>query len=404
MRTKTLLTAFLIMFMGMTVYAQEEKTHNNFIKKTEKTILKIKKTKVDTDYVDVPERDFMLTLKFREAFQTYDMEFPILLSEMELPDPYPMILPSNTPNNRFIQTNLNTVKSSAQIGFDWHGLAVSIPLPINNSFAKAYSLASNGSTFGFTVRYRTVEKPKGTVNNAFLQTCEEVGERLNDLKERQEKGLPLMENHAPVRIQKSDVIPENWDLRTVYADAYYVLNNKRFSMPAARTGRLIQKRSVGSVFVMANYNQSRLHMYRMLNYTEEVFRHDQFSIGAGYGYNWAINGGKLLFSISVIPMFSLVNRETHSGWDDPDDVYMQTDPEDDGLWEAYDKHFYDAATYGRDSKFTINGFVRGGINYNIGRSLLNLSCDYRQYLFRSCTGMDVTNREVDLTLKYGYRF
>ena len=83
---------------------------------------------------------------------------------------------------------------------------------------------------------------------------------------------------------------------------------------------------------------------------------------------------------------------------------MQTDPEDDGLWEAYDKHFYDAATYGRDSKFTINGFVRGGINYNIGRSLLNLSCDYRQYLFRSCTGMDVTNREIDLTLKYGYRF
>ena len=241
MRTKTLLTAFLMMFMGITVYAQEEKTHNNFIKKTEKTILKIKKTKVDTDYVDVPERDFMLTLKFREAFQTYDMEFPILLSEMELPDPYPMILPSNTPNNRFIQTNLNTVKSSAQIGFDWHGLAVSIPLPINNSFAKAYSLASNGSTFGFTVRYRTVEKPKGTVNNAFLQTCEEVGERLNDLKERQEKGLPLMENHAPVRIQESDVIPENWDLRTVYADAYYVLNNKRFSMPAARTGRLIQK-------------------------------------------------------------------------------------------------------------------------------------------------------------------
>ena len=321
-----------------------------------------------------------------------------------MPEPYPMVLPSNTNENLFIQTNLNTVKSSAQIGFDWHGLAVSIPLPINNSFAKAYNLASNGSTFGFTVRYRTVEEPKGTVNNAFLQTCEEVEGRVNELKERYENGLPLTENHAPVLTHKSDVIPENWDLRTVYADAYYVFNNKRFSMPAARTGRLIQKRSAGSLFVMANFNQSRLHMYRMLNYTEEIFRHDQFSIGAGYGYNWAINNGKLLFSISVIPLFSLVNRETHSSWDDPDDVYMQTDPEEDDLWEAYDKHFYDAATYGRDSRFTINGFVRGGINYNIGRSLLNLSCDYRQYMFRSCTGMKITNREIDLTLKYGYRF
>lgn len=404
MRTKTLLTAFFMMFMGMTSYAQKEHTHNNFIKKIDDAILKYKKTKVDPDYVDIPERDFMLTLKFREAFQTYDMEFPVLVSEVELPDPYPMVLPSNTNRNMFIQTNLNTVKSSAQIGFDWHGLAVSIPLPINNSFAKAYSLASNGSKFGFTLRYRTVEEPKGTVNNAFLQTCEAVEERLGELKERYEKGLPLMENHDPVFPHKSDVIPENWDLRTVYADAYYVFNNKRFSMPAARTGRLIQKRSVGSAFVMANYNQSRLHMYRMLNYTEEVFRHDQFSIGAGYGYNWAINGGKLLFSISVIPMFSLVNRETHRIWDDPNDVYMQTDPEEDDIWEAYDKHFYDAATYGRDSRFTINGFVRGGINYNIGRSLLNLSCDYRQYLFRSCTGMDITNREIDLTLKYGYRF
>ena len=404
MRTKTLLTAFFLMFWGMTACAQKGNTHHNFIRKIDDAILKYKKTKVDTDYVDIPERDFMLTLKFREAFQTYDMEFPVLVSEVELPDPYPMVLPSNTNSNLFIQTNLNTVKSSAQIGFDWHGLAVSIPLPINNSFAKAYSLASNGSKFGFTVRYRTVKEPKGTVNNAFLQTCEEVEERVGGLKERYENGLPLMENHDPVFPHKSDVIPENWDLRTVYADAYYVFNNKRFSMPAARTGRLIQKRSVGSFFVMANYNQSRLHMYRMLNYTEEVFRHDQFSIGAGYGYNWAINGGKLLFSISVIPMFSLVNRETHRSWDDPNDVYMQTDPEDDDLWEAYDKHFYDAATYGRDSQFTINGFVRGGINYNIGRSLLNLSCDYRQYLFRSCTGMDITNREIDLTLKYGYRF
>ena len=404
MRTKTLLTAFFLMFWGMTACAQKGNTHHNFIRIIDDAILKYKKTKVDTDYVDIPERDFMLTLKFREAFQTYDMEFPVLVSEVELPDPYPMVLPSNTNSNLFIKTNLNTVKSSAQIGFDWHGLAVSIPLPINNSFAKAYSLASNGSKFGFTVRYRTVKEPKGTVNNAFLQTCEEVEERVGGLKERYENGLPLMENHDPVFPHKSDVIPENWDLRTVYADAYYVFNNKRFSMPAARTGRLIQKRSVGSFFVMANYNQSRLHMYRMLNYTEEVFRHNQFSIGAGYGYNWAINGGKLLFSISVIPMFSLVNRETHRSWDDPNDVYMQTDPEDDDLWEAYDKHFYDAATYGRDSQFTINGFVRGGINYNIGRNLLNLSCDYRQYLFRSCTGMDITNREIDLTLKYGYRF
>ena len=404
MRTKTLLTAFFLMFWGMTACGQKGNTHHNFIRKIDDAILKYKKTKVETDYVDIPERDFMLTLKFREAFQTYDMEFPVLVSVVELPDPYPMVLPSNTNSNLFIKTNLNTVKSSAQIGFDWHGLAVSIPLPINNSFAKAYSLANNGSKFGFTVRYRTVKEPKGTVNNAFLQTCEEVEERVGGLKERYENGLPLMENHDPVFPHKSDVIPENWDLRTVYADAYYVFNNKRFSMPAARTGRLIQKRSVGSFFVMANYNQSRLHMYRMLNYTEEVFRHNQFSIGAGYGYNWAINGGKLLFSISVIPMFSLVNRETHRSWDDPNDVYIQTDPEDDDLWEAYDKHFYDAATYGRDSRFTINGFVRGGINYNIGRSLLNLSCDYRQYLFRSCTGMDITNREIDLTLKYGYRF
>ena len=402
MRTKTLLMAFLMMFIGMTLYAQN--THKNLIKKIDDIILKYKKTKVDPDYVDIPERDFMLTFKFREAFQTYDMEFPILIGEMELPDPYPMVLPSNTNDNLFIQTNLNTVKSSAQIGFDWHGLAISIPLPINNSFAKAYSIATNGSKFGFTVRYRTVDEPEGTVNNAFLQACEEVEGRVIELNERHDRGLPLTENHDPVFSQKSDVIPENWDLRTVYADAYYVFNNKRFSMPAARTGRLIQKRSAGSLFVMANFNQSRLHMYRMLNYTEEIFRHDQFSIGAGYGYNWAINNGKLLFSISVIPMFSLVNRETHSCWDDPDDVYMQTDPEEDDLWEAYDKHFYDASTYGRDSRFTVNGFVRGGINYHIGRSLLNLSCDYRQYMFRSCTGMEITNREIDLTLKYGYRF
>ena len=46
MRTRTLLTAFFMMF-GMTVYAQKENTHKNFIKKIDDAILKYKKTKVD---------------------------------------------------------------------------------------------------------------------------------------------------------------------------------------------------------------------------------------------------------------------------------------------------------------------------------------------------------------------
>ena len=47
MRTKTLLTAFFLMFWGMTACAQKGNTHHNFIRKIDDAILKYKKTKVD---------------------------------------------------------------------------------------------------------------------------------------------------------------------------------------------------------------------------------------------------------------------------------------------------------------------------------------------------------------------
>ncbi len=405
MRNRYLVILLTLLVSTSGIFAQEQKKENFFVQTfnlADRIILFFMKPNVDTSYVRVPERDFMVTLKNRETFQNYELDFPVLVSDYDLPAYIRPILPSNYKDFLYTRTHIQTAKASMQIGFDWHGFVVNLPIPISNSFSRQYSLSSTGARFGGKISYTAIDEPKGTIDNGFAQLKSTISKRYWN---RDETGTAIP-NNDPMTPQATEADPNNWSLRTLFMEAYYVFNYKKFNLPAGRTGRMLQRKSAGSMYLMMNYTRSNLWLRNALEADEDNFINDQVSIGAGYGYNWAFADGKACIQVSAIPMFGLLNRETHKFYDDPNnpwDQYLDEALNALAPGSSYHNHFYDAVKYGRDSGFTVSAISRIGANYNIGRYLLNLSVEYRQYLFNSCTDVSVKNRSVDLTLKLGYR-
>lgn len=93
-------------------------------------------------------------------------------------------------------------------------------------------------------------------------------------------------------------------LKTLNVNTYYVFNHRRFSYPAAFTQSYIQRRSAGSLLAAASFQGQ----YAIINGTEEArLNVANFSIGAGYGYNYVPSQGWLLH-ISALPTFIVYSR------------------------------------------------------------------------------------------------
>ena len=223
------------------------------------------------------------------------------------------------------------------------------------------------------------------------------------------------ETHDPAITSESTIPEGQIDLKIFYVEGYYVFNHKRFSLAAGAYGDMVQKRSAGSVFVMGNYYQSRFGANNLFNYERDIFFNKKVSLGAGYGYNWAINGGKLCVHVSVIPMISIWNQLYHHGEDYSDPYAYAGEDENDPikranlieterqLWSDYDAHYYDAVDNGR-SRFMFNCYGRVAVSYSFDRYLLNFLANYRQYLYRNNAGTKINNREADVQVNFGMRF
>lgn len=101
--------------------------------------------------------------------------------------------------------------------------------------------------------------------------------------------------------------------RTLSVNAYYVLNHRRFSYPAAYNQSTVQKRSAGSVIIGFRYDQQRINfdhtrlpnrlleegtMSDELKFTSLEYRN--YCINVGYAYNWVVARNCLL-AISMTP-------------------------------------------------------------------------------------------------------
>lgn len=384
---------FVFLLLAFTVSldasAQEKRSFwdhgfGKFLKSADEMLDRWQDEGVDTNYIRKPKLSRMVYLGYYGYYQQHDMTFPVLVNDADIPLDH-QYMPPNLAEHKYMMADMGTYQSEFELGIDWRGIAIELPIPIRNRYSMSFGLAKNGSVWGARIRYKSLKNMEGVLDDSYNQTMTQWMRNVED------------RTATPATTAES-IIPEGKiDLKIFYVEGYYVFNNKRFSLAAGAYGDMVQKRSAGSLFVMANYYQSQFGANNLFNHDRDIFRNRKLSLGAGYGYNWAINGGKLCIHMSIIPMVSLWNQMVNKNED-----YSQIEDERQS-WANYDAHYYDAVDNGH-SRFVFNYFGRLAVSYSFDRYLINFLTNYRQYLYRNNADSRINNREADAQINFGMRF
>ena len=384
---------FVFLLLAFTVSldasAQEKRSFwdhgfGKFLKSADEMLDRWQDEGVDTNYIRKPKLSRMVYLGYYGYYQQHDMTFPVLVNDADIPLDH-QYMPPNLAEHKYMMADMGTYQSEFELGIDWRGIAIELPIPIRNRYSMSFGLAKNGSVWGARIRYKSLKNMEGVLDDSFNQAMTQWMRNVED------------RTATPATTAESTIPEGKIDLKIFYVEGYYVFNNKRFSLAAGAYGDMVQKRSAGSLFVMANYYQSQFGANNLFNHDRDIFRNRKLSLGAGYGYNWAINGGKLCIHMSIIPMVSLWNQMVNKNED-----YSQIEDERQS-WANYDAHYYDAVDNGH-SRFVFNYFGRLAVSYSFDRYLINFLTNYRQYLYRNNADTRINNREADAQINFGMRF
>ena len=220
---------------------------------------------VDTAYVVRPATNWTLTARLNMSATLLEMEGK----------------QDGTPFTSKMQADYKTTFS---VGVNYLGVAVSLSLNPAKLLGKykdfEVNLSSYGRRWGFDVGYQDARNFTGWY---------------------QDEGEPRIE-----------LPPEVLTMKALNANAYYVLNHRRFSYPAAFSQSYIQRRSAGSFLL----GLSGLHMQAETSGTlESLLKMTNIGLGAGYGYNW-VPWRNWLFHLSVLPTLTVFSHTSLTVSDD----------------------------------------------------------------------------------------
>ena len=181
------------------------------------------------------------------------------------------------------------------------------------------------------------------------------------------------------------------EMRNLVADAFYFFNPSQFSYSAITGRNRIQRRSAGSFLVRAAYSQGEFRYDLRDALVQESrdhigrYRNGDFSLGAGYSYNWvplhrapAGQGVKGLRNLTVnatfVPALSVYNH-LHST------VYDVSDPD----------HVTEGKTT-REHTFGLPGVsiaARAGASFSWDRFILCAILTYNRSAFRGISSVNL---------------
>lgn len=380
-------TIVLILTFSSFLYASAQEKRSfwdhgigKFLKSADDMLDRWQEEGVDTNYIRKPKLSRMVYLGYYGYFQQHDMTFPVLVNNADIPLDG-QYMPPNMSEKKYMATDMHTYQTEFELGIDWRGISLELPIPIRNRYSMSFGLAKNGSVWGARIRYKSLKNMEGVLDDAFNQGMSQWKRNVDN------------QTNDPAVTSESTIPAGKMDLKIFYVEGYYVFNHKKFSLAAGAYGDMVQKRSAGSLFVMGNYYQSTFGANTLFNHERDEFRNWKLSFGPGYGYNWSINEGKVCIHMSVIPMISIFNHLVHK-YDDSSERLR---------WSNYDTHYYDAVDNGK-SRFVFNYFGRFAVSYSFDRFLLNFLFNYRQYLYRNNADTEINNRDFDAQVNIGMRF
>ncbi|MBR5717175.1 MAG: DUF4421 family protein [Bacteroidales bacterium] len=170
-------------------------------------------------------------------------------------------------------------------------------------------------------------------------------------------------------MDKYDIEMKNCHQRLLLGNLYYVFGRKRFSLPAAMSHTIIQKRSSGSWLAILNYRHSATtlageHQHYfigddILDVGDEGMAsyrlsQTQVSLGGGYAYNFIFNDAHCLLHFSAMPMLSIWHRNRR---------YF-----DERTWDSTAQRYQDERhVVAISQKLAINGTIHSSFVYNFSR-------------------------------------
>lgn len=173
------------------------------------------------------------------------------------------------------------------------------------------------------------------------------------------------------------------DLRTFLVNFYWVFNSRKFSLPAAMSHTIIQRRSAGSWLACINYVDTKLSLVpnEVLDPNYKVgCSFKQINIGGGYAYNFAFGNEHCLLHASVMPLLSVWHK--NDAWTSVGDRT--------GISQQW---------------FTLGGMAHLSFVYNYKRLVLGLSCIYNMsHVYDKDDGLTIYVHNYSATSFVGVRF
>lgn len=215
------------------------------------------KMRVDTNYIAHPEKNWTLLVRGR-VYEKF------------------ILIRGNTAGiGDYVTKIYAPMKNTLGISVSYRGLSLSLDVNLKDPFGKNtgrdYNLSYYNNLYGADLSYSNTDN---------LSTTVSVGEET--------KGVKLTDSR----------------LKQLSASAYYVLNGRKFSYPAAFTHSYIQRRSAGSFLVSAGFYMG--HFDSSIDDKTGYFSTDKrismkhISIGGGYAYNYVPDKHWLLHA-SLVP-------------------------------------------------------------------------------------------------------
>ncbi|MBQ9185240.1 MAG: DUF4421 family protein [Bacteroidales bacterium] len=188
----------------------------------------------------------------------------------------------NIPTYNDIDINMKSgLNGKTSIAFGYRSLSVKYSINVSKGYYKDLNISLLTNGIGVELRSHTTEGLSGTLDASATPEVMHVKE--GDTK-----------------------------LRATIINGYYVLNSRRYSLPAAMGNGAIQKRSSGSLTAYAVFLNAKLEaqnnaLLQMLGGMKTIDFY-QAAAGIGYGYNFTPNQGKLLFHASAAPLVVFFNK------------------------------------------------------------------------------------------------
>lgn len=207
----------------------------------------------DTSYVRWPQQGFIASLNsnFVKSRLFIDFNKPAEGKELEY--------------DGNISSRLTTLFS---VGLSYRGWGLSYSRDFSEHKDEEFSFSTYGQTYGAEFHVRNSSSFTGTLTN--------------------------VENPD----HSIEVHPDEIRQHLITGNVYYVFNHTQFSLPAALSQTVIQRRSAGSWLALLSFYRS------VLNFQDSNFSKlstTQLSVGGGYAYNLVFNRERCLLHTSLMP-------------------------------------------------------------------------------------------------------